>query len=194
VLVPDFRGRLERALEVLDQALRTWMKPQPRDRPAPLPQGAPRRPTTALAQAAQGLQGAASARSDQVGPDGGPGRNGRRDTPGDARPARARRGHAHDAASTLQPSPHHLPVERYVHPDTFAMFEREAQALGFTHAAVGAMVRSSYQRRPAGARCGCELGEALASHSCIPCRVSSFRPPCGPRASPTLSSRDAVTG
>jgi len=35
-------------------------------------------------------------------------------------------------------------VERYVHPDTFAMFEREAQALGFTHAAVGAMVRSSY--------------------------------------------------
>ena len=44
----------------------------------------------------------------------------------------------------LQPSPHHLPVERYVHPDAFAMFEREAQALGFTHAAVGAMVRSSY--------------------------------------------------
>ena len=44
----------------------------------------------------------------------------------------------------LQPSPHHLPVERYVHPDAFAMFEREAQAFGFTHAAVGAMVRSSY--------------------------------------------------
>jgi lipoic acid synthetase len=31
-----------------------------------------------------------------------------------------------------------------VHPDTFAMFEREAYAMGFTHAAVGAMVRSSY--------------------------------------------------
>jgi lipoic acid synthetase len=44
----------------------------------------------------------------------------------------------------LQPSPHHLPVARYVHPDAFAMFGREAQALGFTHAAVGAMVRSSY--------------------------------------------------
>jgi len=44
----------------------------------------------------------------------------------------------------LQPSPHHLAVERYVHPDTFAMFEREAQAMGFRHAAVGAMVRSSY--------------------------------------------------
>ena len=44
----------------------------------------------------------------------------------------------------LQPSAHHLPVLRYVHPDTFAMFEREAYAMGFTHAAVGAMVRSSY--------------------------------------------------
>jgi lipoic acid synthetase len=44
----------------------------------------------------------------------------------------------------LQPSPHHLPVERYVHPDIFAMFEKEALAMGFRHAAVGAMVRSSY--------------------------------------------------
>ncbi|NYT82714.1 lipoyl synthase [Alcaligenaceae bacterium] len=44
----------------------------------------------------------------------------------------------------LQPSEHHLPVLRYVHPDTFAMLEREAYAMGFTHAAVGAMVRSSY--------------------------------------------------
>ncbi len=44
----------------------------------------------------------------------------------------------------LQPSEHHLPVLRYVHPDTFAMFEREAYAMGFSHAAVGAMVRSSY--------------------------------------------------
>jgi lipoyl synthase len=44
----------------------------------------------------------------------------------------------------LQPSPHHLPVERYVHPDTFALFEREAQAMGFRHAAIGALVRSSY--------------------------------------------------
>ncbi len=44
----------------------------------------------------------------------------------------------------LQPTAHHLPVLRYMHPDTFAMFEREAYALGFRHAAVGAMVRSSY--------------------------------------------------
>ncbi|MDR1968491.1 MAG: lipoyl synthase [Burkholderiaceae bacterium] len=44
----------------------------------------------------------------------------------------------------LAPSSAHIPVRRYVHPDTFALFEREARAMGFTHAAVGAMVRSSY--------------------------------------------------
>jgi lipoic acid synthetase len=44
----------------------------------------------------------------------------------------------------LAPSGHHLPVRRYVHPDTFKMFEREAAAMGFSHAAVGALVRSSY--------------------------------------------------
>jgi lipoic acid synthetase len=44
----------------------------------------------------------------------------------------------------LQPSPHHLSVERYVHPDTFAMFEREAEGMAFRHAAIGALVRSSY--------------------------------------------------
>jgi lipoic acid synthetase len=44
----------------------------------------------------------------------------------------------------LQPSPHHLPVERYVHPDAFSIFEQEAAKLGFKHAAVGALVRSSY--------------------------------------------------
>ena len=44
----------------------------------------------------------------------------------------------------LQPTQGHLPVLRYVHPDTFRMFEREANAMGFRHAAVGAMVRSSY--------------------------------------------------
>ncbi len=44
----------------------------------------------------------------------------------------------------LQPSGGHLPVLRYAHPDVFSMFEREAKAMGFTHAACGPMVRSSY--------------------------------------------------
>ena len=44
----------------------------------------------------------------------------------------------------LAPSTSHLPVRRYVHPDTFKMFEAKAMEMGFSHAAVGAMVRSSY--------------------------------------------------
>ena len=44
----------------------------------------------------------------------------------------------------LQPTAAHLPVARYVHPDTFAMYERAANDMGFRHAAVGALVRSSY--------------------------------------------------
>ena len=44
----------------------------------------------------------------------------------------------------LAPSTSHLNVKRYVHPDTFKMFEEKAYEMGFKHAAVGAMVRSSY--------------------------------------------------
>lgn len=44
----------------------------------------------------------------------------------------------------LQPSDGHLPVMRYVEPARFAQFEQEALAMGFRHAACGPMVRSSY--------------------------------------------------
>ena len=44
----------------------------------------------------------------------------------------------------LQPSGHHLPVLRYVTPDEFDMFAREAKKMGFANAACGPMVRSSY--------------------------------------------------
>ena len=44
----------------------------------------------------------------------------------------------------LAPSASHLPVRRYVHPDVFKMIEVQAYQMGFSHAAVGAMVRSSY--------------------------------------------------
>ena len=44
----------------------------------------------------------------------------------------------------LQPSAHHLPVLRYVEPEVFEMFSQTAQALGFAHAACGPLVRSSY--------------------------------------------------
>jgi len=44
----------------------------------------------------------------------------------------------------LAPSRDHLPVERYVSPETFDRFRREAAAMGFIHAAIGPLVRSSY--------------------------------------------------
>ncbi|MEJ1958691.1 MAG: lipoyl synthase [Nitrosomonadales bacterium] len=44
----------------------------------------------------------------------------------------------------LQPSDGHLPVLRYVTPDSFKAFEQTAREMGFLHAACGPMVRSSY--------------------------------------------------
>lgn len=44
----------------------------------------------------------------------------------------------------LQPSRDHLPVARYVHPDEFAEYEARATELGFKQAACGPLVRSSY--------------------------------------------------
>ncbi|MBE0494145.1 MAG: lipoyl synthase [Thiomicrospira sp.] len=44
----------------------------------------------------------------------------------------------------LQPSLHHLAVERYWTPDEFKQLETQAYELGFTHVACGPMVRSSY--------------------------------------------------
>ena len=44
----------------------------------------------------------------------------------------------------LQPSAHHLPVLRYVEPAVFETFARAATEMGFTHAACGPLVRSSY--------------------------------------------------
>jgi len=44
----------------------------------------------------------------------------------------------------LQPSVHHLPVARYVHPDEFDRLGELGRTLGFSHVASGPMVRSSY--------------------------------------------------
>lgn len=44
----------------------------------------------------------------------------------------------------LQPSRDHLPVDRFVHPDEFDEYAALADELGFAHAACGPLVRSSY--------------------------------------------------
>ena len=57
------------------------------------------------------------------------------------------RAHACDLLTVgqyLAPSKNHLPVHEYVHPDVFAMIEKEALGLGFRSVASGPLVRSSY--------------------------------------------------
>lgn len=44
----------------------------------------------------------------------------------------------------LQPSAHHLPVQRYVTPDEFDALRAKGEAMGFSHVASGPLVRSSY--------------------------------------------------
>jgi lipoic acid synthetase len=47
----------------------------------------------------------------------------------------------------LRPSPKHLVVERFYHPDEFAEMKVEALSLGFKHVESGPLVRSSYHAR-----------------------------------------------
>jgi len=44
----------------------------------------------------------------------------------------------------LRPSPNHLPVIDYVHPDRFRFWGEEAMRLGFENCASGPLVRSSF--------------------------------------------------
>ncbi len=44
----------------------------------------------------------------------------------------------------LRPTPQHLPVVEYVHPDTFKLYQEIAEKKGFEHVASGPLVRSSY--------------------------------------------------
>jgi lipoic acid synthetase len=44
----------------------------------------------------------------------------------------------------LRPSADHIPIDRYVTPDEFALLKREGMAMGFRHVESGPLVRSSY--------------------------------------------------
>jgi lipoic acid synthetase len=143
ILVPDFRGRLERALDVLDAALPDVMNHNLETVPRLYRKA---RPGGNYPHSLKLLKDF-KARPPRV-----PTKSGLMVGLGEAdheilEVMRDLRAHDVDMLTIgqyLQPSQHHLPVERYVHPDTFALFEREAASLGFTHAAVGPMVRSSY--------------------------------------------------
>jgi lipoic acid synthetase len=143
VLVPDFRGRLDRALDVLAAAPPDVMNHNLETVPRLYRQA---RPGSDYAHSLALL-----ARFKERFPDI-PTKSGLMVGLGETddeilATMRDMRAHAIDMLTIgqyLQPSSQHLPVLRYVHPDTFAQFEREAYAMGFRHAAVGALVRSSY--------------------------------------------------
>jgi lipoic acid synthetase len=143
VLVPDFRGRLDRALEILDACPPDVMNHNLETVPRLYKQA---RPGSDYAHSLKLLQDF-KARHPGV-----PTKSGLMVGLGETddeilATMRDLRAHGVDMLTIgqyLAPSGHHLPVTRYVHPDVFAMFEREANAMGFSHAAVGAMVRSSY--------------------------------------------------
>jgi lipoic acid synthetase len=143
VLVPDFRGRLDRALDVLDAALPDVMNHNLETVPRLYRQA---RPGSDYAHSLRLLK-EFKARHRAV-----PTKSGLMVGLGEADEEilavmRDLRAHGVDMLTIgqyLAPSAHHLPVARYAPPDTFAMFERAAAEMGFGHAAVGPMVRSSY--------------------------------------------------
>lgn len=143
VLVPDFRGRLERALEILDTFPPDVMNHNLETVPRLYKQARPGSDYMHSLKLLQDFKKRQPGIPTKSGLMLGLGETDEEilDVMRDMR--------AHDVdmltiGQYLQPSEHHLPVLRYVHPDVFKMFEEKAKEMGFSHAAVGAMVRSSY--------------------------------------------------
>ncbi len=143
ILVPDFRGRHERALDILGEqppdVLNHNLETVPRLYRQARPGGDYRHSLSLLAAFKQrhpavptksGLMVGLGETDDEI--------------VEVLRDLRERHVDMLTLGQYLRPSPNHLPVLRYVEPETFARFEQEAARLGFTHAAVGPMVRSSY--------------------------------------------------
>lgn len=143
VLVPDFRGRMDVALDIFGQALPDVMNHNLETVPRLYKQA---RPGADYAHSLNFLK-AFKARYPNV-----PTKSGLMVGLGETdeeiiEELRDMRDHNIDLLTIgqyLAPSNHHLPVQRYVHPDTFKRFETEALAMGFNGAACGPMVRSSY--------------------------------------------------
>jgi lipoic acid synthetase len=143
VLVPDFRGRLDRALEMLEAAppdvMNHNMETVPRLYKVARPGSDYAHSLRLLQEFKRRVPGVPTKSGLMLG-------LGEND---DEILAAMRDLRAHDVdmltlGQYLAPSHSHYPVQRYVHPDTFAMFEREGLAMGFGNVASGALVRSSY--------------------------------------------------
>src|SRR6188472_2476685 len=143
ILTPDFRGRLDRALEILDAAPPDVMNHNLETVPRLYKQA---RPGSDYAHSLKLLQ------DFKLRVPGVPTKSGIMVGLGETNEEilqvmRDLRAHDVDMLTVgqyLQPSKHHLPVTRFVHPDEFRMFEDEARRMGFVNSACGPMVRSSY--------------------------------------------------
>ena len=143
VLVPDFRGRLDTALEVLSEAPPDVMNHNLETVPRLYKQA---RPGADYMHSLK-LLADFKARFPEI-----PTKSGLMLGLGETdeeilevmRDLRAHNVDMLTPGQYLQPSAHHLPVLRFVTPDRFKWFEEQALAMGFTQAACGPMVRSSY--------------------------------------------------
>ena len=143
VLVPDFRGRLDIALDALDASPADVMNHNLETVPRLYRQA---RPGSDYAHSLRLLK-EFKARQPRI-----PTKSGLMVGLGETDQeivAVMRDLRAHDVdmltiGQYLQPSAHHLPVLRYVEPAQFQRFEATAAELGFRHAACGPLVRSSY--------------------------------------------------
>jgi lipoic acid synthetase len=156
-LVPDFRGRLDRALEILAAAppdvMNHNLETVPRLYKQARPGGDYLHSLRLLKEFKRHHQGVPTKSGLMVG-------LGETD---DEILAVMRDLRAHDVdmltiGQYLQPSPHHLAVERYVDPAVFAEFKKQADAMGFRHAAIGPMVRSSYHADQQAHQAGLDSG------------------------------------
>ena len=143
VLTPDFRGRMDVALEILDQSppdvfnhnLETVPRLYKQARP-----GADYEHSLQLLQRFKARHPSVPTKSGLM--------LGLGETLEEVEAVmRDMRSHDIDMLTLgqyLQPSVHHLPVQRYVTPEEFDALRVKGEAMGFTHVASGPMVRSSY--------------------------------------------------
>jgi lipoic acid synthetase len=143
VLVPDFRGRLDVALDRIDEAppdvfnhnLETVPRLYRQARP-----GADYRHSLLLLRRFKERHAGAPTKSGLM--------VGLGETLDEIREVmRDLRGHGCEMLTIgqyLQPTRHHLPVQRYVMPEEFSQLAQDGYAMGFTHVASGPLVRSSY--------------------------------------------------
>jgi lipoyl synthase len=143
VLVPDFRGRLDIALDILSQSPPDVMNHNLETVPRLYKQA---RPGSDYAHSLKLLK-AFKARFPEI-----PTKSGLMVGLGETddeilqvmRDLRAHDVEMLTIGQYLQPSAYHLPVARYVEPAVFDLYAREAEGMGYSHAACGPLVRSSY--------------------------------------------------